>query len=128
MAIGGLLLVFAMWWSYFKHEPDVGRHRSLRSMLGWGYGHYFVFAAIAALGAGLSLAAESARHAAHVPDVVAALAVAVPVVVYLVALLLVDGPLIAARPCRCSRWSSRARVCSAPSASLTFRAPRSRSC
>ena len=50
VAIGGLLLVFAMWWSYFKHEPDVGHHRSLRSMIGWGYGHYFVFAAAAALG------------------------------------------------------------------------------
>ena len=46
VAVGGLLLVFAMWWSYFKHEPDVGHHRSLRSMLGWGYGHYFVFAAV----------------------------------------------------------------------------------
>ena len=48
VAIGGLLLVFAMWWAYFKHEPDVGHHRSLGAMIGWGYGHYFVFAAVAA--------------------------------------------------------------------------------
>ena len=78
VAIGGLLLVFAMWWSYFKHEPDVGHHRSLRSMLGWGYGHYFVFAAVAALGAGLEVAADTTVDAADLGPAVAAATVAVP--------------------------------------------------
>ncbi|MFL5688791.1 MAG: low temperature requirement protein A, partial [Chloroflexota bacterium] len=55
VAVGGLLLVFALWWAYFKRDPDIGHHRSLRTMLGWGYGHYFVFAAVAALGAGLGV-------------------------------------------------------------------------
>ena len=85
VAIGGLLLVFAMWWSYFKHEPDVGHHRSLRSMIGWGYGHYFVFAAAAALGAGLEVAADTTVDAADLGAAVAAATVAVPVVIYLVA-------------------------------------------
>ena len=85
VAIGGLLLVFAMWWSYFKHEPDVGHHRSLRSMIGWGYGHYFVFAAAAALGAGLEVAADTTVDAADLGAAVAAATVAVPVAIYLVA-------------------------------------------
>jgi len=35
VAVGGLLLVFALWWAYFKRDPDIGHHRSLRTMLGW---------------------------------------------------------------------------------------------
>ena len=97
-AVGALLLVFGTWWSYFKTPVGELLRESRNLAFLWGYGHYFVFAAIAALGAGLSLAAESAQHTAHVPDVVAALAVAVPVVVYLVTLLLVDGPLYRSAP------------------------------
>ena len=91
VAIGGLLLVFGMWWSYFKHEPDVGHHRSLRSMIGWGYGHYFVFAAIAALGAGLEVAADTTVDAADLGPVVAAATVAIPVVVFLVAVAILHA-------------------------------------
>jgi low temperature requirement protein LtrA len=79
VAAGGLLLVFAMWWAYFKHEPDVGHHRSLRAMIGWGYGHYFVFAAVAAVGAGLQVAAETTHDATHLGPAVAASTVSVPV-------------------------------------------------
>ena len=86
VAIGGLLLVFASWWSYFKHDPDVSRRRSLASMIGWGYGHYFVFAAVAALGAGLQVAADTTHEATQLTAAVAALTVAIPVVVYLATL------------------------------------------
>ena len=85
-AVGGLLLVFALWWAYFKREPDIGHHRSLRTMLGWGYGHYFVFAAIAALGAGLGVAADTTHEATDLGAQAAAATVAVPVAVYLAAL------------------------------------------
>ena len=63
VAAGGLILVFALWWSYFKHEPNVSRRRSLAAMIAWGYGHYFVFAAVAALGAGLQVAADTTHDA-----------------------------------------------------------------
>ena len=86
VAVGGLLLVFAMWWAYFKREPDVGHHRSLRKMLGWGYGHYFVFAAVAALGAGLGVAADTTHEVTALGTQAAAATVAVPVAVYLAAL------------------------------------------
>jgi low temperature requirement protein LtrA len=86
VAAGGLVLVFAMWWSYFKHEPDVSRRRSLGATIAWGYGHYVVFAAVAALGAGLQVAADTTHAATDLTPAVAALTVAVPVAVYLVAL------------------------------------------
>jgi low temperature requirement protein LtrA len=86
VAVAGLVLVFALWWSYFKHEPDVSRRRSLAAMIAWGYGHFFVFAAVAALGAGLQVAADTTHDATDLTPAVAALTVAVPVAIYLVAL------------------------------------------
>ena len=92
VAVGGLLLVFALWWSYFKHEPDVSRRRSLSAMIAWGYGHYFVFAAVAALGAGLQVAADTTHDATDLAAGCRGLTVAVPVAVYLVALAFLHAP------------------------------------
>jgi low temperature requirement protein LtrA len=86
VAVGGLLLVFALWWAYFKRDPDIGHHRSLRTMLGWGYGHYFVFAAVAALGAGLGVVADTTHLPTDLGPQAVAATVAVPVAVYLAAL------------------------------------------
>jgi low temperature requirement protein LtrA len=91
VAAGGLLLVFGLWWAYFKHAPDVGHERTLGAMLAWGYGHYVVFAAVAALGAGLQVAADSTRGATDLAPSVVAAAVAIPVIVYLVALAVLNG-------------------------------------
>jgi hypothetical protein len=84
IAGGALLLVFGLWWSYFKHEftDQLGR-QSLTQSAVWGYSHYLVFAAVAALGAGLEVATQTAEHANSASPVVAAYAVAVPVVVFL---------------------------------------------
>ncbi|WP_242888485.1 low temperature requirement protein A [Actinomadura litoris] len=84
IAIGGLLLVFALWWIYFT-GADAGL-TTLRTALTWGYGHYFVFASLAALGAGLEAALEATEHHAHLTERAAGLAVAVPVVVVLAVL------------------------------------------
>jgi low temperature requirement protein LtrA len=83
VAVGGLFLVFGLWWAAFKHPADIGHHRSLHAMLAWGYGHFVVFAAIAALGAGLQVAIDTTHGATVLAPAVAALTVAAPVVVYL---------------------------------------------
>lgn len=80
---GGLLLVFGIWWTYFIGGDEHGL-TSLRVALTWGYGHYFVFASIAALGSGLEVAVLVSEHEAHIAPVVSGLAVAVPVAVFLV--------------------------------------------
>ena len=82
---GGLLMVFAMWWIYFKHSATGHLRDSLRTAIAWGYGHYVIFAAVAAVGAGLEVAIDAHAHKAHLSPFGAALAVAIPLVVYLVA-------------------------------------------
>jgi low temperature requirement protein LtrA len=89
-AVGGLLVVFAMWWSYFKHSATEQIGRSLRSALVWGYGHYVVFASVAALGAGLQVVVDTLAHSSHVTSMFAAFTVAVPVAVFLIVLALLN--------------------------------------
>ncbi|MEU6426598.1 low temperature requirement protein A [Microbispora sp. NPDC046973] len=84
IAIAGLVLLFALWWLYFLGPAGDGLSDRRRRSYLWGYGHYGIFAALAALGAGLEVAVEKSGH-----DVAASsspalgYAVAVPVGVYL---------------------------------------------
>ena len=83
VALGGLVLVFSLWWSYFKHPAEIGRVRSLGTAFAWGYGHYVVFAALAALGAGLQVAADATHEDVALARDAVALTVAVPLAIYL---------------------------------------------
>jgi low temperature requirement protein LtrA len=85
VGLGGLVLAFAAWWIYFDHPGHLTP--SPRQAFPWGYAHVVVFAALAALGAGLHLATEAVTG--HADARVAALAVAVPVAGYLLGLVLV---------------------------------------
>jgi low temperature requirement protein LtrA len=82
-AAAGLLLVFALWWSYFKHSAAARIRDSLRWTFVWAFGHYFIFAAVAALGAGLQVAVGALAHSNHVSPVFAAFAVAIPSAVFI---------------------------------------------
>jgi low temperature requirement protein LtrA len=98
VAGGGILLVFAVWWIYFGHPAaDRLREQPNVSFL-WGYAHYFVFAAVGALGAGLEVATESVLHEAHSGPRTAAFAVAIPVAVTLLVVGALQGRLAAERP------------------------------
>jgi low temperature requirement protein LtrA len=86
VAGGGLLLVLAGWWAYFKHSTHIAERRaSAVYAFAWGYGHVVIFASAAALGAGLQVAADETHGAITLDPVLAALTVAVPVAIYLVA-------------------------------------------
>jgi low temperature requirement protein LtrA len=97
IAGSGLVLLFALWWLYFLVQAGDGlSDRRDRSYL-WGYGHYGIFAALAALGAGLEVAVEQiGRHGAASPSALG-YAVAIPVGVYLV-LLWAAHALVVAEP------------------------------
>ena len=84
IAAGGLVLAFGLWWIYFAGEA--GRLRRLSVALTWGFGHYLVWAAVAALGAGLSVALTAAVHPGQVSARFAAVTVALPVIVFLLVL------------------------------------------
>ncbi|MEU5897844.1 MULTISPECIES: low temperature requirement protein A [Streptomyces] len=83
IAAGGLLIVFAAWWIYFV-VPIHGRLRSNRQAFLWGYGHYVILGAAAAIGAGIEVAVEQAVGKAHISTVAASAAVTVPTALYLI--------------------------------------------
>jgi low temperature requirement protein LtrA len=85
LIIGGLLIAYSMWWVYFD-RPVHDLLTSLGKAIVWGYGHYFVFAAAAAVGAGLAVSVDQATHHAKVSAIGAGAAVAIPVAVYLLCL------------------------------------------
>ena len=91
--VGGILIVFFMWWAYFDMpgEQVVARARatfaegSLRGAFLWGYGHYAVFTSAAAAGAGLAVAVDQATSHSKLTDTQAGFAVTVPVSLFLLA-------------------------------------------
>jgi low temperature requirement protein LtrA len=90
---GGLVLLFALWWMYFLKEAGAGLARRRDLGFVWGYGHYVVFGSLAALGAGLEVTVEAVSHHVAAPDGLVALAVAVPVAIYLETVWLLHAPL-----------------------------------
>jgi low temperature requirement protein LtrA len=96
--VGGVGLTFGMWWVYFLLPAgEVLEHRRDRSFV-WGYGHYFLYASIAAVGAGLHVVALYLEHEAHIDATAVMLSVAIPVAVYFVALGFLYGNLIGLHP------------------------------
>jgi low temperature requirement protein LtrA len=83
---GGLLLVFSLWWLYFKRPLRASHDRPLWANIAWGYGHYVVFASVAALGAGLEVAIDTTHDASELIGARAALTVALPVAIYLISI------------------------------------------
>jgi len=83
VAAGAIFLIFALWWWYFEHPSEEALRMSRNLAFLWGYAHYAVFASVAALGAGLEVAAESTRRGSAVSATTAGGAVAIAVAVYL---------------------------------------------
>jgi low temperature requirement protein LtrA len=103
LAGAGLIIVFALWWLYFDRSAH-GLLTTLRTSILWGYGHYFIFAAAAAVGAGLAVSVDYGLDHTEISGVVAGYAVALPVAVYLAFVWLLHirphqrGPLVIAYP------------------------------
>ncbi|MEU8421741.1 low temperature requirement protein A [Micromonospora sp. NPDC048835] len=93
LAAAGAVIVFALWWLYFD-RPIEAPDRLPYSLI-WGYGHYLVFGAIAAVGAGLGATVDVERHLAHISEVTAGYAVAIPIAVFLLTVWVLH-----VRPCQ----------------------------
>ena len=94
IALGGLVLLFALWWLYFLEPSGAGLSDFRDRSYLWGYGHYGIFAALAAVGAGLEVAVEQTGHHLEVSAPVVAYSIAVPVGVFLVLLWAVHAPIV----------------------------------
>jgi low temperature requirement protein LtrA len=94
IAASGLILLFALWWLYFLEPAGDGLEAHRRLSFFWGYGHYFVFASLAAVGAGLEVAVERGSGGIETPDAVVEYAIAIPVAVFLVMLWVLHARLV----------------------------------
>ncbi len=82
VCIAGTGLTFGMWWLYFLLPSGRILHVFRGRSFVWGYGHMLIFAAIAATGAGLHVAAYYIEHKAHISAAATVLTVAIPVGAY----------------------------------------------
>lgn len=82
---GGLLILFSFWWLYFSrsaHQFLISRKRAFI----WGYGHYFIFASIAAVGAGLAVNMDHITAETAINNTVASASITIPVGFFLLML------------------------------------------
>jgi low temperature requirement protein LtrA len=100
VAGSGLVLLFALWWLYaLEPSADGLSTRRGRAFL-WGYGHYGVFAALAALGAGLEVAVRHIGTHDALDTLGAGYAVAVPTAAFLALLWVSHSPIVPRSPVR----------------------------
>ncbi len=84
---GGVPLVFSLWWLYFSREDTgVVEGRSMAFNMFWGFGHYFVFASAAAIGAGLAARIDLYVDHSSSSDLLTAGSVTVPTAILIAAI------------------------------------------
>jgi low temperature requirement protein LtrA len=99
VVVGGLLIVFSLWWLYFDMPvEDLVAHvreafvEHLSGAFLWGYGHYIVWASIAATGAGIVVGIDQATGHSDLSDLAAGFAITVPVSLYLLLVWALHAP------------------------------------
>ena len=93
LAAGGLVVVFSLWWIYFDFTTGRAPAGSRTAQYVWGYGHYFLFAAIAAVGAGLALSVEwlTDHHHVALPEQGVAMVVSAAVATILLVMTFIES-------------------------------------
>ncbi|MCB2096236.1 MAG: low temperature requirement protein A [Parvularculaceae bacterium] len=84
-AASAFVIVFGVFWVYFCEEEHLPK-RDMLSAFVWGYGHIFLFIAIATLGAGIAAEIDLAAHHSHVTRSVVAWWVGVPLALFYLSL------------------------------------------
>ncbi|WP_207934288.1 low temperature requirement protein A [Actinomadura sp. KC06] len=93
IALAGLAILFTLWWIYFSEPAGEGLAARREWSFIWGYGHYVIFAALAAVGAGLEVAVVWAGDHIKADEKTVIAAVAVPIAVVLVMLWALHAPM-----------------------------------
>ncbi|SEH02126.1 Low temperature requirement protein LtrA [Nonomuraea solani] len=86
LAVAGIGLTFGIWWTYFAIPWGEVLERHRERAYAWSVCHVLLFGAIAAMGAGLHVAAYSLEGEAVLGATATVLTVAVPVSFYILAL------------------------------------------
>ncbi|MGV9857930.1 low temperature requirement protein A [Gordonia sp. NPDC003425] len=85
--VSAMVVTFAMWWIYFTVPVGDALHAHRNKCFPWGYGHTIVFMSAAATGGGLEVAALWTEHEATIGAGAVVACVAVPLGIYLLAML-----------------------------------------
>jgi low temperature requirement protein LtrA len=85
LIVGGLFIVFSLWWLYFKRE-NVDLVEDARTTFLFGYAHLPVFASCAAVGAALAAAVDVVGDHSESSDRTVALVLSAAVVIFLLTL------------------------------------------
>jgi low temperature requirement protein LtrA len=85
LAIAGVGLAFGSWWMYFAVSWAVALVRHRERVFVFGYGHLLIFAPLAAMGAGLHVAALGLEGEAKVGATATVLSVAIPFAIFALA-------------------------------------------
>lgn len=94
IAMLGLVIIFTLWWLYFSEPAGDGLERRRERSFIWGYGHFGIFIALAAIGSGLEVAVVSVGHHIEATDTMVAYATAIPVALFLVLLWALHRPIV----------------------------------
>ncbi len=84
VVVAGIGLTFGLWWIYFSTDFGALLHERRSASFRFGYGHLLLFPAIAAVGAGLHVAAYVLEHEAQISIGTAVASVAGPVAMFMV--------------------------------------------
>lgn len=84
-ALSALVILFSLWWLYFSREDHLAEHK-ISFAFTWGYGHFAIYLAGAAVGAGFAVLVNVHTGHAKVDHLIGDYAVAIPVALYLLGL------------------------------------------
>ena len=94
----GITMSFGLWWTYFllPHAAVLAARRD--KAIPWAYGHILLFAAIAAVGAGLHVIGYGYDPEYDIDDSTVAASIAIPVIIFMIARYLLLAWLLSALP------------------------------
>ena len=106
-AVVAAILAFALWWLYFGFLGDYDL-RDIRTSFVWGYGHYFIFGALTAVGASLAALLDEIASGEHeLPRWGMALTLSLPTALFLATVALLRR---VSGSTACNRWLAAAAV------------------
>ncbi|MDA0159540.1 low temperature requirement protein A [Solirubrobacter ginsenosidimutans] len=86
LAVAGVGLAFGCWWVYFALPWGEPLARLRQRMFVFGYGHFLIFAPLAAMGAGLHVAAFALEGEVEISETAIVLSVTIPVGIFILAI------------------------------------------
>lgn len=92
IGIAGLVLLVGIWWTYFLEPTAAGLTAHRKAALFWGWGHFLLFAALAAMGAWLEVAVVAVSHHIDASQLQIAYGLASPAAIVLVMTWVVHLP------------------------------------